>query len=142
MEDNTNDNNNNNNYYEPDEEGTFLRNYSIHVLSCLDGEMVRNTVNDEDADEDENTQDASYDDSAVLFRLCPTTTCDPNGATTQRGCEDGYMAIMSLGCTRFWPCTGTRCQTNSKNDDDDYNPMMAYNRYGASFVSRIIVSIF
>ena len=60
VEDNNNDNgednteDNNNNYYEPDEEGTFLRNYSIHVLSCLDGEMVRNTVNDEEDDEDEN----------------------------------------------------------------------------------------
>ena len=140
-EDNTEDNNNNNNYYEPDEEGTFLRNYSIHVLSCLDGEMVRNTVNDEEDDEDQNTQDASYDDSAVLFRLCPTTTCDPNGATTHRGCEDGYGDYV-IGMHTFLALYRDSMPDQQQNDDDYYNPMMAYNRYGASLVSRIIVSIF
>ena len=126
------DNNNNNNYYEPDEENTFLRNYSIHLLSCLDGEKVRNTVNDDD-----ENQDSSYDDSAVIFRLCPTNTCDTNGATTNLGCADGYGDYV-IGMHTFLALYRESIQ-DQNNDDDYYNPMMAYNRYGASFVSIVFI---
>ena len=124
--------NNNNNYYEPDEENTFLRNYSIHLLSCLDGEKVRNTVNDDD-----ENQDSSYDDSAVIFRLCPTNTCDTNGATTNLGCADGYGDYV-IGMHTFLALYRESIQ-DQNNDDDYYNPMMAYNRYGASFVSIVFI---
>lgn len=73
LEDQNNNNNNNNNQQDEDE-FSFLMGYELKLIGCKAGEQVRNPENGE------------YENSAVIFRMCPEG-CDSDVAT---GCSSGY----------------------------------------------------
>jgi len=94
----------------------FLNNYSIKLLSCIQGEQIINYENGE------------AEPSTVVFRLCPSNTCDMNSAM---GCDSGY-GDYAVGINTFLEAY---MESQEDNDQDQYggNSMLAYNSYGQEF---------
>jgi len=102
-------------YGDMDEESMyFLTNYSIKLLSCIQGEQVINYENGE------------IESSTVVFRLCPVSTCDMNA---KLGCDSGY-GDYAVGINTF-----LEAYMESQQDDQYYygNGMVTYNQYGQEF---------
>lgn len=110
-------------YGEMDENSMyFLRDYSIHLLSCLQGEQVVNYENGE------------AESSSIIFRLCPASSCDSSNAY---GCSDGYGDYV-VGINTFLEAYQEHQRENDENQNQnnnggDYNAMVAYNQYGEEF---------
>jgi len=92
----------------------FLNNYSIKLLSCIQGEQIVNYENGE------------MESSTVVFRLCPSDSCDAN---SELGCESGY-GDYTVGITTF-----LEAYMESQEDNQNYygNGMITYNNYGQEF---------
>jgi len=103
------------NYGEMDEESMyFLNNYSIKLLSCIQGEQVVNYENGE------------TESSTVVFRLCPSGSCD---ADSELGCESGY-GDYAVGINTFLDA-----YMEQQQDNQNYygNGMISYSQYGQEF---------
>lgn len=92
----------------------FLNDYSIKLLSCIQGEQVINYENGE------------LESSTVIFRLCPSDSCDANSAL---GCDSGY-GDFAVGINTFLEAYMEQQQENQNNYG---NGMMVYNQYGQEF---------
>ena len=92
----------------------FLADYSIKLLSCIQGEQVINYENGE------------MESSTVIFRLCPSNSCDADSAL---GCESGY-GDYAVGISTF-----LEAYMKQQEDNDNYygNAMITYNQYGQEF---------
>jgi len=132
----------------------FLTNYSIKLLSCVSGEVVRNY---------DNNNGEVVDTSAVIFRLCPRETCS---VSDQNGCASGYgdyVIGMHTFLELYWQYAeeedqqnqGERQLNNNNNNNynnngqynggqynggqyngynnGQYNSLVVYNQYGAEF---------
>jgi hypothetical protein len=115
-EENGDENNNNgeNGEENGDDSMYFLKDYSIKLLSCIQGEQVVNYENGE------------VETSTVVFRLCPSDSCDANSTL---GCESGY-GDYAVGITTF-----LEAYMNQQEDNENYygNTMITYNQYGQEF---------
>ena len=92
----------------------FLADYSIKLLSCIQGEQVINYENGE------------MESSTVIFRLCPSNSCDADSAL---GCESGY-GDYAVGISTF-----LEAYMKQQEDNDNYygNARIIYNQYGQEF---------
>jgi len=108
-------------YGDMDEESMyFLTNYSIKLLSCIQGEQVINYENGE------------IESSTVVFRLCPASSCDAESAL---GCDSGY-GDYAVGINTFLEAYREAQQDNNDQDQNNYygnNGMITYNQYGQEF---------
>jgi len=94
----------------------FLKDYSIKLLSCIQGQQVVNYENGE------------MESSTVVFRLCPSDSCDSSASIF--GCDDGYGDYV-VGIDTF---LDAYMESQSDNNDDRYgNPMITYNQWGQEF---------
>jgi len=84
----------------------YLQGYSLKMLSCQKGEQAYNYR--------ENT----VEPSTVIFRLCPSETCNSN---TTSPCDQGY-GDFSVGINTF-------AQAYIESVKDDYNNGMQYYSY-------------
>jgi len=96
----------------------FLRDYSITLLSCIEGEQVINYENGE------------MQSSSVIFRLCPSSSCD--SSASEMGCEDGYGDYV-VGINTFLKIYLESQQENQGGNNYYQNSMIAYNQYGQQF---------
>uniref|UniRef100_A0A7S4AT22 Uncharacterized protein n=1 Tax=Pseudo-nitzschia australis TaxID=44445 RepID=A0A7S4AT22_9STRA len=108
-----------------DESYTFLKDMSIKLLSCIQGEQMINYENDE------------TETSTVIFRLCPADSCSSDSLL---GCNDGY-GDYAVGMNTF---LYTYMESVQENDDQNNgyvysngygysNSMIAYSQYGQAF---------
>ena len=97
-----------------EEELYFLNNYSIKLMSCIQGEQVINYENGE------------MDSSTVTFRLCPSDSCD---ADSSMGCDSGY-GDFAIGINVF-----LEAYMDQQQQNDQYygNEMLVYNQNGQEF---------
>jgi len=95
---------------------TFLNNYSIKLLSCIQGEQIV------------NYEDGETEPSTVVFRLCPANTCDMN---SEMGCDSGF-GDYAVGITTFLEAY-MESQEDNDNQDGYSNSLLAYNSYGQEF---------
>mmetsp|Transcript_4065 Transcript_4065/g.11653 ORF Transcript_4065/g.11653 Transcript_4065/m.11653 type:complete len:651 (-) Transcript_4065:1181-3133(-) len=90
----------------------FLRDYSIKLLSCIQGEQVV------------SYEGGETEGSTVIFRLCPTNSCS---ADSVLGCNDGYGDYI-VGVNTF-----LKAYIESQEDNENGNSMIAYNQYEQEF---------
>ena len=108
-----------------------LTDYSITLLTCISGEQVT------------NDEDGESESSSVVFRLCPSSSC--NMTTTLLGCDDGYGDYV-VGIDTFLQVYmesqgEEESQDEEENDEDNEeenyqqydNPMIKYNKWGQAF---------
>jgi len=95
---------------------TFLNNYSIKLLSCIQGEQIV------------NYESGEAEPSTVVFRLCPANTCDMN---SEMGCDSGF-GDYAVGITTFLEAY-MESQEDNDNQDGYSNSLLAYNSYGQEF---------
>lgn len=116
-----------------EDELQFLMNYSLKLISCIDNERVINYENN-DGGGDNN----EYENSAVVFRLCPSNTCD---ASDKYGCDSGYGDYV-IGINTFMELYGRyqeeeqeqqQQNNNNNNGQQQYSSLVAYNQYGVAF---------
>mmetsp|Transcript_40680 Transcript_40680/g.46411 ORF Transcript_40680/g.46411 Transcript_40680/m.46411 type:complete len:510 (-) Transcript_40680:224-1753(-) len=92
----------------------FLNNYSIKLLSCIQGERVV------------NYEDGESEPSTVVFRLCPSNSCTMNSAL---GCESGY-GDYAVGINTFMEAYR---ESQEDNNNQYSNSMLVYNAHGQAF---------
>mmetsp|Transcript_47485 Transcript_47485/g.53122 ORF Transcript_47485/g.53122 Transcript_47485/m.53122 type:complete len:523 (-) Transcript_47485:201-1769(-) len=95
---------------------TFLNNYSLKLLSCIQGEQIV------------NYESGEAEPSTVVFRLCPANTCDVN---SEMGCDSGF-GDYAVGITTFLEAY-MESQEDNDNQDGYSNSLLAYNSYGQEF---------
>jgi len=100
---------------EDEEDLYFLNNYSIKLLSCIQGERVV------------NYEDGESEPSTVVFRLCPSNSCTMNSAL---GCESGY-GDYAVGIHTFMEAYRESQEDNNNNQYS--NSMLVYNAHGQAF---------
>jgi len=97
----------------------FLKDYSITLLSCIQGQQVTNYENGE------------TESSTVIFRLCPSDSC--NSTVSMFGCDDGYGDYI-VGIDTFLEAYRESQEEDSQDNDDQYvNSLITYNQWGQEF---------
>jgi len=88
----------------------FLSDYSLKMISCIQGE------------ESINYEEGQLESSTVIFRLCPKDYCGTSSTTM--GCDSGY-GDFAVGINTF-------AEAYSESIKDNYNNGMQYysNQYG------------
>jgi len=94
----------------------FLKDYSINLISCIQGEQVINYENGES------------ESSTVIFRLCPSDSCD--SSTSLQGCDEGYGDYV-VGIDTFLEAYME--SQGESNDEENGNSMIVYNQWGEEF---------
>jgi hypothetical protein len=100
----------------------FLKDYSIKLLSCIQGEQAINYENGE------------VESSTVVYRLCPSDSCDSTASVL--GCDEGY-GDYAVGIDSFLEAyrEGQRDEHEEEGEEgeESNNPMIVYNQYGQEF---------
>jgi len=130
-----------------------LVDYSITLLSCTQGEIVMNEQDaeegeeeeDEEAEEEEEAEEVeSEEGDYVVFRLCPSSSC--NMTTSILGCDDSYgdyVVDIDTFLQVYMESLGEEEQQSqdAEEEEGEYtwqyqeydNPMVKYNEWNQAF---------